>query len=231
MKVGLGTRHTSTKAWKAHAAVTLVLSLSGQALGAPEQGPRQVAARPAGTPAGPPPGPATDGIEVRSARPALEVQVDAPGTPIESPRPAQKPALLPGQKPTAPLAPATRVVYLPGAEPVLHGDVQRRRRIPWIATLCVSGATLVAGAVLGGLALDRARAFSLGVDAGAARDDLLGLRGAAHELAFTTDLLLGTAALMGVTTLVLRFGTAQNKAPEPIDLERAYQVPGEGRTP
>ncbi|MDW8282867.1 MAG: hypothetical protein RMK29_14220 [Myxococcales bacterium] len=117
---------------------------------------------------------------------------------------------------------------LPGVAPgpgtqVLHvylGKASRRHR-PWVATLCAAGITLVAGVVTGGLALERARSFAQRAAAGASADELLQPRGQARQLAFATDLLLGTAAVGGAVTLVLRFGTGTSRPPEPVSLEQA----------
>lgn len=151
------------------------------------------------------------------ARPSPE-----PGRPSdEAPRPPP-----PGMRPEGGSA------LLAGASgPILHthtpADERYRRRRPWLATLCTAGVTLAAGVVTGGLALERARSFAQLAAAGAGADELLQPRGEARQLAFATDLLLGTAALLGAVTLVLRFGTGTSRPPEPVSLERAYAVPGE----
>lgn len=98
-------------------------------------------------------------------------------------------------------------------------------RRPALWTLIGTGTTLLAAGVLGGLALDRAGTFHHGVDSGAPRDELLGMRDSARQLAFASDLLLGTSAVLGLVTLVLRFGTGVSTAPTPMNIEKAYQAP------
>lgn len=123
---------------------------------------------------------------------------------------------------------------LPGARPddeVQGGYVVHRRsfaRTPAFATLMAGSATLVAAAIVGGLALSRANGFRSGLAAGASMDELLTMRGTARELAFACDLLAGTTAALGLATLVLRFGTVSSiPAPDQNgDIESAFQPPG-----
>jgi hypothetical protein len=111
------------------------------------------------------------------------------------------------------------------AQVVHPHQILARRRHPWIATLAAGGATLLSGAVLGGLALGQAAQFHRDVEAGSPREELEALASSTRQLAFSSDMLLGTTALFGLITLVLRFGTATGSTPAPPDLEPAYQVP------
>lgn len=111
-------------------------------------------------------------------------------------------------------------------EAALPAQIWSLRRRPWIGTLAASGVTLAASVVLGGVAFSRAQAFHDLEMAGGARADLLAVGSQARQLAFATDLLLGTTALFGLVTLVLRYGTGISAPPRPADLEPAYQVPG-----
>lgn len=111
-------------------------------------------------------------------------------------------------------------------EAALPAQIWSMRRRPWIGTLAAGGVTLAASVVLGGVAFSRAQAFHDLEMAGGARADLLAVGSQARQLAFATDLLLGTTALFGLVTLVLRYGTGISAPPRPADLEPAYQVPG-----
>ncbi len=102
----------------------------------------------------------------------------------------------------------------------------KRRRRPWIGTLIAAGGVAVAGGVLGGVALAQAQRFHQEVAAGGVdRMGLQTLGDGARKEAFATDLLLGTAALLGLVTIVLRFGADTSTPPSPPDIEPAYQVP------
>lgn len=148
------------------------------------------------------------------------------------------PASVPVRPPPRNFVPQETVVQLqeqttvtmeaaPGAPPqvVQPHQILARRRRPWIATLAVGGATLLGGAVLGGLALGQAAQFHRDLEAGAPREQLEGQASSTRQMAFASDMLLGTTALFGLITLVLRFGTASGAPPAPPNLEPAYQVP------
>lgn len=111
-------------------------------------------------------------------------------------------------------------------EATLPVRVWGQRRRPWIGTLTVAGASLASSVVLGGLALSRSRDFRAGQEAGIPTEELAGIAGQAKQMAFATDLLIGTTALFSLATLVLRFGVVGNTPQKIPNLEPAFEIPG-----
>jgi hypothetical protein len=158
----------------------------------------------------------------------------ADAQPVPSPSP--EPVAAPGSPQDPPNfdPQGVKVKTLPGATSVTEEGpaspeylLQRRTFVhtPAFATLLAGSATLLAGGILGGVALSRASAFHTELAAGADMDELMSTRTSARGTAFACDLLLGTTAALGLATLVLRFGTVSSAPPTP-DAEPAYQTPG-----
>lgn len=105
------------------------------------------------------------------------------------------------------------------------GARARRRRWAFIGTLAGGSAAVVGGAILGGLALGQAQSFHDQADRGASREDLVNVQTSARQLAFSADMFFGAAVLLGVVSMVLRFGGSPGPAAAPPDPEPAYQVP------